>query len=373
MKLDTFREQYNTLVDELNLDQTPWKERDDVTVMKNMQDLKNWKRMYEKIGANFKEYERIVTVHGEQDPSAGDLSAAKDEFEAMKETFDKAREELEAVDLERELFSTKPPSGEKLDYPKFSGASSEDFVKFKDKMTKAFRRNQVGKSDQVEKLRKVLSGFALSLVPESTETIDKAFETLSNAFGDPKKVLDDRMKKLGNEKPGFRKQEEWYLHIEGLLGEIIELGNRNEDLGYHVYSEETFNFIVSLFPTDIASKLAEIISSRKEKLGKVKENLVSYRQRSQRLGKIYGDKPPPGASERVGGKADPVGRKTGSSSQSAQPQTAQPGTIFRGPEQYTDCKVCKHLEQQDKKTGLYEKHLSTYPTGCPQFISMNIS
>ena len=132
------------------MDQTPWKDRDDVTIMKNMQDLKDWKKMFEKIGINFREYERIVSIHGEQNPSAGELAAAKDEFEAVKLSFDAAREDLETADQERELFSTKPQSGEKLDYPKFAGAASEDFVKFKDKMIKAFRRNGVGKSDQIE-------------------------------------------------------------------------------------------------------------------------------------------------------------------------------------------------------------------------------
>ena len=63
----------------------------------------------------------------------------------------------------------------------FSGAAHEDYVKFNDKIVKAFRRNGVGKSDQVEKLRKTLSGFALSLVPESTESIDKALD-VSKSF-----------------------------------------------------------------------------------------------------------------------------------------------------------------------------------------------
>jgi hypothetical protein len=39
--------------------------------------------------------------------------------------------------------------------------------------------------------------------------------------------------RLANEKSGFRKQEEWYLTIEGLLSEIIDLGDRKEDLDYH--------------------------------------------------------------------------------------------------------------------------------------------
>ena len=125
-------------------------------------------------------------------------------------------------------------------------------------MVKAFRTNGVAKNEQVEKLRKVLNGFALALVPESTDSIDKAFETLKSAFGDPRKVLEDRMAKLktlgdlpsdrlaGN-KPGFRKQEEWYLSIEALLSEIISLGQREEDLAYHAFSEQTFNFVLSVY------------------------------------------------------------------------------------------------------------------------------
>jgi hypothetical protein len=137
-------------------------------------------------------------------------------------------------------------------------------VKFKDKIVKAFRMNGVARSEQVEKLRKVLSEFALSLVPESTVNIDKAFDILKSAFGDLRKVLDDRMYKLkavrdlpperlDNEKSGFRKQEEWYLTIEGLLSEIIDLGERKEDLDYHTFSYQTFKFVLSLFPSDLAS------------------------------------------------------------------------------------------------------------------------
>ena len=189
-------------------------------------------------------------------------------------------------------------------------------------MIKAFRRNGVAKADQVDKLRSVLSGFALSLVPDSTDSIDKAFTTLKSAFGDPKKVLEDRMKKLkglgdipgdklANDKPGFRKQEEWYLNVEGLLSEIIELGDRHEDLGFHAFSEQTFNFLLSLFPCDIAAKLSELVGSRRQQLVALKDKLVVYRERSQRLGKIYGEKAPPGPSapKTENGKQQSVGAK----------------------------------------------------------------
>ena len=175
LKLKAFRDEYNELVAEINSDQSSVESRDDVTISQNMQQLQLWKVTYGKIASNFREYERLTSIHGEESPGNGELSTATEEFRAVKESFEKIRDEIELADKVRELFSTHKQVGEKLDYPRFSGAAHEDFTKFQDKMVKAFRRNAVGKSDQVEKLRKVLSGFALSLVPESTESIEKAF------------------------------------------------------------------------------------------------------------------------------------------------------------------------------------------------------
>ena len=67
--------------------------------------------------------------------------------------------------------------GGKLDYLSVQGSSSEDFTKFPDKIMKAFRRNDVSKMNLLEKLRKALSRFALSFVPESIESVDKALQT----------------------------------------------------------------------------------------------------------------------------------------------------------------------------------------------------
>ena len=380
VRLETFRDQYSILVTELALDQTEVKARDDVTISHNMQQLQTWKKTFDKISLNYRDYVKIVTAHGEENPDEDDLASATDEFDAVKKSFEDTKEALEAADRDRELFSTHKSTGEKLDYPHFSGATTEDYVKFKDKIVKAFRNNGVAKSEQVEKLRKYLNGFALPLVPESTESIEKAFQSLKTAFGDPRKVLDDRMaklkavgdlppEKLSNERPGFRKQEEWYLTVEGLLSEIIALGDREEDLAYHAFSEQTFNFILSLFPSDLADKLAEMVGSRREQLVGVQSKLGNFRLRAQRLGKIYGNKAPPG-SESVG-KSGGQPKKTANHTSSS--QSAQPGRFFKsGPERYEGCRICKHMDEEGKP-GVYDSHLSTYPTGCPLFIAMPIS
>ena len=374
VKLKAFKDNYNDIVAELGNDQSVIKERDDVTISHNMQQLQLWKKIYSRAVSNFREYERLTGIYGEEKPEVGELLSAKEDMETLKEAFEKARDEIEEEDRKREIFSTHKQVGEKLDYPRFAGAAHEDFIKYKDKMIKAFRRNGVGRSDQVEKLRKSLSGFALSLVPEHTENIDKAFETLKTAFGDPKKVLEDRMAKLKScgdfppdklpsGKPGFRKQEEWYLNIEGILSEVIDLGGRNEDLAYHAFSEQTFNFVLSLFPPDLVVKLADVEGNRKEQMEALNNKLANFRIRSQKLGKIFGDKTPPGPAS----TGQSLGKKNDHPKHSI---TAQAGAIFSSPQRNDKCRVCTHL-QLDGKTGLFDNHLSIYPTGCPLFAEMS--
>ena len=156
--------------------------------------------------------------------------------------------------------------------------------------------------------------------------------------------------------------------MEGLLAEVIELGERNEDLAYHAFSEQTFNYILSLFPCEMAAKLAEVVGTRKQQLVAVKDKLAGFRGRAQRLGKIYGDKPPPGSTTASKSEAG-TKKMDGAPGKS---HTAQPGTIFRTPEKYSDCRICKHMEEEGHP-GVFEKHLSTYPTGCPVFASMQAS
>ena len=96
MKLHAFKYDYYEIVEDLDIDQTPMEEKhDDVTISRNMQQLQ--------------------------------LS-----------TFGKYQV--------REIFSTHKQVGEKLDYPHFSSAVNEDYVKFNDKIVKIFRSNGVGKS-----------------------------------------------------------------------------------------------------------------------------------------------------------------------------------------------------------------------------------
>ena len=63
-------------------------------------------------------------------------------------------------------------------------------------MELAFLKNRVPKDERLDKLREYLKGKALKLVPESTKDIEAAFTVLKEAFGDPARVLDHKLKVL---------------------------------------------------------------------------------------------------------------------------------------------------------------------------------
>ena len=107
----------------------------------------------------------------------------------------------------------------------------------------------------------------------------------------------------------------------------------------------------------MADKLAEVEGSRKEQLVAVKPKLGTFRMKAQRLGKIYGNKAPPGSE--VAGTSGIAPKKTVPSPRDS--QSSQIGRIFKAPERFEDCRICKHLEQEGK-SDLFDDHLSTFPT-----------
>ena len=194
------------------------------------------------------------------------------------------------------MYTNLAVSGEKLDYPKYSGDEGEDFAKFREKLEKAFKHNRVAKVDQLDKLRKCLTGKALALVPETTEDIEKALSTLKAAFGDPEKILAHRLKLLRSfgdmptERKGsknlFSEREEWFLKIEGVIYDIIQLGKKDTDLAYEAFSKSTINFVLALFPMGMMRELQSLGGSRGEKLDKILNKMKEFREESREAAKV---------------------------------------------------------------------------------------
>ena len=80
--------------------------------------------------------------------------------------------------------------------PTFSGGYDEDFGKFKEEMQQGLKSNRVKKEDQVKILRENLFNQPKSLVPESMDDIDQAWEILQSLFEDVSRVMRARKKKI---------------------------------------------------------------------------------------------------------------------------------------------------------------------------------
>ena len=370
-KLQAFRDDYDTLVKEIGEDKKEYKDQSNQEISSGMQNLKRWERTVARMTANFLEYDNLASLSNDDE-----RPIAKKEFDFVKKWYDDEKEGLEHEDEVRELYTNLTVAGEKLDYPKYSGAEGEDYDKFIEKLEKVFKHNKVAKVDQLDKLRKCLSGKALTLVPDTMEGVDKALATLKAAFGDPEAILAHRLKKLKTfgsmptEKKGsgnlFSEREEWFLKIEGVIHDIIQLGKKDPDLAYEAYSKSTINFILALFPIGMMREMQKLEGTRGEKMEAMLKKMGEFREEAREAAKVYGDRLPPREYGTVGRE---LSGKSSPSPNLRLPTSASPAETQR--RTVSDCRVCKQLEADGYGESLYKDHLSSEVIGCPMFIKMN--
>ena len=100
------------------------------------------------------------------------------------------------------------------------------------------------------------------------------------------------LKKLGqlpgrdtNGQENYQKQVQWYLTLDGLLQDLIELGDREEDLGDEAFKQSTIRDVLNLFPSKLHLKLSKLPGRKSEKLINIKKELQTYRSDAQLLDK----------------------------------------------------------------------------------------
>ena len=355
---------------EIGEEQKPPNDRSNQEISNGMHNLKRWERIVARMTSNFLAYDNFAELCSDDE-----RPIPRKEYDFVKKWYDDEKEGLEHEDELRELYSNLTVAGEKLDYPKYGGAEGEDYEKFSEKLEKVFKHNKVAKVDQLDKLRKCLTGKALALVPESTEGIEKALTTLKAAFGDPEKILAHRLGKLKSfgdmpsEKKGnnnlFNEREEWFLKIESVIHDIIQLGRKNMDLAYEAYSKSTINFILALFPMGMMRELQRLEGSRGEKLENMLKKMGDFREEAREAAKVYGDKLPPlefgTAGKRVTGTGNSATTAAESETSSTSPKNP-PVSVSQAENQQRrkvlDCRVCKQLQADGYGERLFEDHMS---------------
>ena len=61
---------------------------------------------------------------------------------------------------------------------------------------KVAKQNMTSRSDQLSKLRENVKDFPLTLVPDTMDSLDSAFERLSSTYGDPQRLVNHEIKSL---------------------------------------------------------------------------------------------------------------------------------------------------------------------------------
>ena len=319
-------------------------------------------------------------------------------------------EAIESVKLEddaRELYTLDTAKTETMKLPFFEGHDDEDFAKFRELVEKAFVQNRTSKADKLAKLREVLRGHAKKLVPLSlTNSIDDAWEALTKAYGDPARLMQNRkdsLLKLGplpkeNGKGGRRSQIEWFLELEAILRNIIDLGNKTNAMYGEAFSATTFRTIQKMFPPNLMRKLMKCSGEFGPHLMEQFLTIISELRSEAQNFLLIEETPTP---SHIGSKGDlshftdpddnsggGFGRGKGGGSKSRGNSSytggrgcfrsggidgSEPNLVaYKPPRRDEECRICNTLETRGDTTNLYDNHLHNYATGCPRYIELSV-
>ena len=273
-----------------------WDLADNTTVSQGMRALSAWQAQMNVIERKYRAFENEALKHTFPETKTEAVDA---EYSRIRAKFEAVKEAVVYQDKERGLFTLEPVKTEKVKWPVFYGNPSEDFMKWKEKMELAFLKNRVPRDERLDKLREHLRSKALALVPESTKDISAAYSVLKEAFGDPARVLDHKLKTLddlgpfpsdrvGRGLPGYGKQVDWLLQVEGIIRDIIELGEEYVELDRDAFSTATLKKILERFPEKVVARFNRLKGDGKAKLKGFQTQLAERRSEVQGLDNTYG-------------------------------------------------------------------------------------
>ena len=128
-----------------------WTAVDDDIISQNMRSLSKWQEQWCLLERAYRKYENLSLRHSF--PQV-DKDAVKAKYDDLRNRFDNTKELLQKEDSTvRGLYTLEPIRSDIIKYPTFSGAQSEDYVKFREIMEVRFRENKIKKREQVSKLR----------------------------------------------------------------------------------------------------------------------------------------------------------------------------------------------------------------------------
>ena len=361
------------------------KDKEDSLVRVAMSEVNDWKKRKQQIIKSYRKYgsltDRLVrmlqteieaeegreTAITELDSLKSDKEELEKRYEEMEEFVDTFIKELRSEDRIRSLHSRDTDKPADVEWPKFSGKDNEDFGKFKDKLERSFKLAKTSRDLKMDKLRSLLSGHAKDLVPDALKDLDEALKILNDAFGDPGRLVDFKLKSLADigqlpsneKKGGFRNQVSFYIKLQGIVEDIIDLGSKSDDLAVHAFHRSTSYALANKFPSGLRTKLIVKHSKLKGKaqLEAMLETIKKWRDEAQVMDSTEAE---------AGFKAPASITPTKDKGQ----KDLKVNIV--APYKFDGCLICKELQQYgNRHADLFLNHVGKFPTGCPKFLALS--
>ena len=275
-----------------------WKNEPDLSVSEAMNEIDNWQEHLEKIERFKEELDDLVFKNGlNEDDEIQNVAILVDR---LSDDVKHSIRNIKAEDKYRELYSLATAPTEKVKFPTFEGRDDEDFAKFKLEVERAFVKNRITRSDKLDKLRDVLKGHAKMLISQPRICdIDEAWEVLSKSFGNPMRLMNYLKRALlelgslpkSNGRGGLKAQVKWYLEVESLVQNIINLGKKSRKLEREAFSYSTIKSIKKLFPLKFGDKLNKCTGDGIDEMEAILKKITDFRLRTQENQLVYDDAP----------------------------------------------------------------------------------
>ena len=355
------------------INSSDWCSEENNKVEAAMKDIHNWEKEMQALRKEAREVEILVTGHSLADTD-GNIGHMKTRVDDTVKLLDRTIKQIKELDSVRNLNSLSAKKTDFVKLPKYGGKPDEDFIVFKKKMEKGFVSNNIPTDDQVEKLRENLLDAAKIIVPENTDTIERAWDLLQAAYGSEDRLMQTRKDKLAAmghlpeagllAKGGHSKRVTWCLELERVLADIIELGNRSDELAKEAFSKSSIDMVIKMFPADRRREMIRLPGTGCNKLEGIVEIVETERQLYQEDDKYVEKKAP---ARKQDSNAHAAYASPDSAASLPNPRGYQ---SFRKPIKLSNCRICKVLEGRGDTQNLYDNHNGNYATGCPRYSSM---
>ena len=371
--IDTLAERSKEVLDE---------ESDD-NIKKFMRELKEMKVSVNKFTTDVSQFKELTVLFKLSDEKHQNVNDYTDKIESE---FKDYTDNLEEQDTERALYTLDSASSEKVKWPKFSGGLEEDFGKFIDKFNNASKLNKTSKIVQLTKLRECLSGYPLTLVPETTVDVQQAIKVLTQMYGNVSRVLAFQKKKLSELGPfpadidgtNPRKKMQWLMDIKQIMLEYVRIGDSEDTRMFcEAFSVSSIGQFINAFPPNMVEKLTSVgcdVADGKEQLEALIEKVEEMRLKAQRVD-IHNSLNP--RLTQAGGKKSNALHGSGKHKKEAADQMVMkmPGKAYvdimnSNLKTHKSCKICINAKSSDPCVD-FSGHLGIWTTGCPIFNAMD--